>query len=142
WPLAGPDPALRGASGSFTLAGVLPYRVRLSGSAQVLGLAPMPADVSGTLGPDSFAFDGAEIDLFGGHASVSGEVVWSPAPSWSVAGHATGINPGVLRADLPGSVSFMLGASGRGFDTRGDLTVSFSALSGKLRGVARAAPAP
>ena len=136
WPLVGRDPAVSGATGSFTLAGVLPYRVRLSGSAQVAGLAPIPADVSGTLGPDSFAFDSAEIDLFGGHASLSGQVVWFPARSWSVAGHATGINPGVLRADLPGSVSFMLGASGRGFDTRGDLTVSFSDLSGKLRGVA------
>ncbi len=136
WPLVGRDPAVSGATGSFTLAGVLPYRVRLSGSAQVPGLAPMPADVSGTLGHDSFAFDSAEIDLFGGHASVSGEVVWSPAQSWSVLGHARGINPGVLRADLPGSLSFMLGASGRGFDTRGDLTASFSDLSGKLRGVA------
>src|SRR5438309_3553717 len=136
WPLVGRDPAVSGATGSFTLAGVLPYRVRLSGSAQVAGLAPIPADVSGTLGPDSFAFDGAEIDLFGGHASVSGEVVWSPAQSWSVVGHARGINPGALRADLPGSVSFMLGASGRGFDTKGDLTASFSDLSGKLRGVA------
>src|SRR2546430_17303887 len=39
-------------------------------------------------------------------------------------------------SDLPGSLSFMLGVSGRGFDTRGDLTASFSDLSGKLRGVA------
>src|SRR3989440_17689 len=136
WPLAGRDPALRNASGSFTLEGVLPYRVRLSGSAQLAGLAPMPAQVSGTLGRDSFAFDSAQIDLLGGHASVSGEVVWSPLQSWSVLGHLSGINPGALRADLPGSVSFMLGASGRGFDAGGDLTASFSNLSGKLRGVA------
>src|SRR5256885_968021 len=132
----GRDPALRNASGSFTLEGVLPYRVRLSGSAQLAGLAPMPAQVSGTLGRDSFAFDSAQIDLLGGHASVSGEVVWSPLQSWSVLGHLSGINPGALRADLPGSVSFMLGASGRGFDAGGDLTASFSNLSGKLRGVA------
>ncbi len=136
WPLAGRDPALRSASGSFTLAGVLPYRVRVSGSARVADLPLMPAEVTGTLGRDSFAFDSAEIDLFGGHTSVSGQVVWSPVESWSVRGHATGINPGALRADLPGSVSFMLGASGRGFDTRGDFTASFSNLSGKLRGVA------
>ena len=136
WPLVGRDPALRSASGSFTLAGLLPYRVRLSGSARVADLPLMPGEVSGTLGRDSFAFDSAEIDLFGGHTSVSGQVVWSPVERWSVLGHANGINPGALRADLPGSVSFMLGASGRGFDTRGDLTASFSNLSGKLRGVA------
>ncbi|HEY0767165.1 MAG TPA: translocation/assembly module TamB domain-containing protein [Steroidobacteraceae bacterium] len=136
WPLVGRDPAVRDAAGSFTLAGVLPYRVHLSGSARAADLPLMPAQVNGTLGKDSFAFETAEIDLFGGHASLSGEVVWSPAESWSVTGHATGINPGVLRADLPGSVSFVLGASGRGFDTRGDFTASFSNLSGRLRGVA------
>ena len=137
WPLVGRDPALRSASGSFTLAGVLPYRMRASGSARAADLPLMPAEVSGTLGKDSFVFDSAEIDLFGGHASLSGQVAWSPAQSWSVVGHVTGINPGALRADLPGSVSFLLGASGRGFDTQGgDLTASFSNLSGKLRGVA------
>jgi translocation and assembly module TamB len=136
WPLVGRDPALHSASGTFILAGVLPYRVRVNGSARAGELPLIPADVSGTLGKDSFAFDSAEIDLFGGHASVSGQVVWSPMQSWSVAGHVTGINPGALRADLPGSVSFMLGASGRGFDTKGDLTAAFSNLSGRLRGVA------
>ena len=136
WPLVGRDPALRSASGTFTLEGVLPYRVRASGSARAGELPLIPADVSGTLGKDSFAFESAELDLFGGHASVSGQVVWSPLDSWSVQGHASGINPGALRADLPGSVSFMLAASGRGFDTAGDLSASFSNLSGKLRGVA------
>jgi translocation and assembly module TamB len=136
WPLVGRDPALAGASGSFTLAGVLPYRVRLSGSARAAGLPLMPLEVSGTLGKDSFGFDTAEIDLFGGHASVSGQVVWSPKELWSVAGRVAAINPGALRPDLPGSVSFMLGASGRGLDTKGDLTASFDKLSGKLRGVA------
>jgi translocation and assembly module TamB len=136
WPLVGRDPALSGASGSFTLAGLLPYRVHASGSARAAGLPLMPLEVNGTLGQDSFGFDTAEIDLFGGHASVSGQVVWSPVESWSVLGHATGINPGALRPDLPGNVSFMLGASGRGLDTQGDLTASFSNLNGKLRGVA------
>jgi len=136
WPLVGRDPALSGASGSFTLTGVLPYRVHASGSARAAGLPLMPLEVSGTLGKDSFGFDSAEIDLFGGHASVSGQVVWAPQEGWSVAGRVAAINPGALRPDLPGSVSFMLGASGRGLDTKGDLTASFANLSGKLRGVA------
>ena len=136
WPLVGRDPALSGASGSFTLTGVLPYRVHASGSARAAGLPLMPLEVSGTLGKDSFGFDTAEIDLFGGHASVSGQVVWAPQEGWSVAGRVAAINPGALRPDLPGSVSFMLGASGRGLDTKGDLTASFANLSGKLRGVA------
>jgi len=136
WPLLGREPAVRSAAGSYTISGVLPYRVHLRGSASSAGLAPMPMDVSGILGKDDFVFDAAEVELFGGRASLTGRVVWSPAESWSAAGRATGINPGVLRPDLPGSVSFAFGASGRGFDARGNLTAAFSNLSGKLRGVA------
>jgi translocation and assembly module TamB len=136
WPLLGRDPAVSAASGAFTLAGVLPYRVHVKGSGRAVDLPLMPLEASGTLGKDSFAFDAAEVDLFGGHASLSGRVVWTPQELWSVAGRATGINPGALRPDLPGNVSFTLAASGRGFDPKGDLSASFSNLTGKLRGVA------
>jgi translocation and assembly module TamB len=136
WPLLGRDPAVRSAAGTYTISGTLPYQVHLTGSGTALGLAPMPMDVSGSLGRTSFAFDAAEVDLFGGHASLSGRIAWSPGESWSASGRATGINPAALRPDLPGSVSFLVGASGRGFNARGELTAAFSNLSGKLRGVA------
>src|SRR5262249_46085278 len=70
------------------------------------------------------------------HASVSGSVAWAPEQAWAVAGRATGIDLQAFREDLPGRVSFAINASGRGFDTRGDFTASFSQLSGKLRGLA------
>ncbi len=136
WPLLGRDPAVSGASGTVTLRGTLPYRVEAKGSARAGTLPPMPLELAGTLGKDSFAFERAELDLLGGHASLSGEVDWSPQSQWSVNGRATGINPDAWRADLPGSLSFNLAASGRGFEGRGELSVAFSALSGKLRGVA------
>ncbi|HEX4648741.1 MAG TPA: translocation/assembly module TamB domain-containing protein [Steroidobacteraceae bacterium] len=136
WPLVGASPVVSEGSGSFALAGALPYAVHVNGTARAAGLPLMPVTVSGTLGKERFAFDDAQIDVFGGHASLSGQVSWSPAETWSVSGRASGVNPGALREDLPGSVSFALGVSGRGFDTRGDLTASFSDLSGKLRGVA------
>src|SRR6202030_3440220 len=50
WPLVGRDPALSAASGSFTLAGVLPYRVHATGSARAAGLPLMPLEGHGTLG--------------------------------------------------------------------------------------------
>jgi translocation and assembly module TamB len=96
----------------------------------------MSVDASGTLGKDGLTFDPAEVDLFDGHASVSGSVLWSPSQSWSVKGRATRINPGALRADLPGSLSFAFAASARSFDSRGDLTASFSDITGRLRGLA------
>jgi translocation and assembly module TamB len=135
WPLVGREVAVRSAAGSFTLSGILPYKVHFSGTSRAADLAVMPLDVTGTLDKDRFTFERAEVDLYGGHASLSGLAVWTPEERWSVSGRATNINPGPLRPDLPGSVSFDLSASGRGFDTRGDLSASFANLSGKLRGV-------
>jgi translocation and assembly module TamB len=135
WPLAGRE-AVRSATGSFALSGLMPYRVRVSGRGRAAELPEMNVQASGTLGKDGLTFDPAEVDLFGGHASVSGSVLWSPSESWSVNGPATGINPAALRADLAGSVSFVLAASGRGFDPRGELTASVSDITGRLRGLA------
>ena len=136
WPLVGREPAVRSLAGSYTISGVLPYQVHLTGSGSATGLAPMPMEVSGTLGREAFEFDAAQVDLFGGRANLSGRIAWSPGESWSVGGRAAGINPAALRPDLPGSINFTFGASGNGFDARGDLTASFAGLSGKLRGVA------
>lgn len=136
WPLVGRNPAVRSAAGTFTLAGVLPYTVHVNGRGRAADLPEMTLDASGTLGKDGVTFDPAAIDLFDGHAEVSGRVDWSPAESWLVAGHAVGINPAALRPDLPGSLSFAFNASGRGFSPNGDLSVSFSGVSGKLRGSA------
>jgi len=136
WPLAGRQVAVRSPAGSFAISGLMPYQVRVSGRGRAAELPEMALDASGTLGKDGLTFDPAEVDLLDGHASVSGSVLWAPSQSWSVRGRATGINPGALRSDLPGSLSFTFAASARGFDTRGDLTASFSDIAGRLRGLA------
>jgi translocation and assembly module TamB len=136
WPLVGREPAVRSVAGTYTLSGVLPYQVHLTGSGSAAGLGPLPMDVSGSLGRDSFAFDAAQVDIFGGRANLAGRIAWSPGDSWSVSGRAAGVDPAALRSDLPGSISLAFNASGRGFDARGDMTASFADLSGKLRGVA------
>jgi len=134
WPLIGRDVVVRSGAGTFALEGLMPYRVRLTGDARALDLPVMPVDLSGTLDKDSFAFERAEVDLYGGHTSASGKVTWAPHDSWSVSGHASGIDPAQLRADLPGSLNFDYSASGTGFDAKGTLNASFSGLGGKLRG--------
>jgi translocation and assembly module TamB len=134
WPLPGRDPVVRSAAGTFTLEGILPYRVHVDGDMRALDLPSMPVDVDGTLDKDSFAFRRAEVDLYGGHTSASGKVTWGREETYEVSGHASGIDPAQLRADLPGSLSFDYNVSGRGFDTRGTLNAAFSALTGKLRG--------
>jgi translocation and assembly module TamB len=133
WPLVGREPGVRSASGTFTLEGVLPYNVHVVGDAHVAQLPVMPVDVSGRLGKDSFEFDRAEVDLYGGHTSASGKVNWAQE-TYAVSGRATGMDPSQLRPDLPGSLNFDYTVSGKGFAANGDLAVAFSGLSGKLRG--------
>ena len=133
WPLAGRDPGVRSAGGTFTLEGVLPYNVHVIGDAHVAQLPVMPVDVTGKLGKDSFEFERADVDLYGGHTSASGRVNWAQE-TYSVSGRATGIDPAQLRPDFPGSLSFDYTVSGKGFSPNGNLAVSFSGLSGKLRG--------
>jgi translocation and assembly module TamB len=134
WPLAGREALVKSVAGTFTLQGILPYKVHLRGRGQAGTLPEMPLEVEATLGKDRFEFHPAEIDLFGGHASVSGVLAWSPAQRWSVSGNATGIDPAALRPDLPGSLNFGFSASG-GFDAKSSLDASFTGVSGKLRGL-------
>ncbi len=136
WPLTGRDPAVRSAAASFAISGIVPYQVHILGRGRAADLPEMTLEASGTLGKDGVTFDPAAVDLLGGHAQVSGSVTWSPAETWSISARASGINPGQLRADLPGSVSFSVSASGRGFTARGDITASFSEIGGRLRGLA------
>ncbi|HEY3785682.1 MAG TPA: translocation/assembly module TamB domain-containing protein [Steroidobacteraceae bacterium] len=136
WPLTGKDVPFRSASGQFALRGVWPYTVHLAGVATAQNLPPMPAKVDGSLARDRFTFNTAEIDVFDGHASLSGAVVWSPEQTWSLSGRASEINPARFRADLPGKLNFGVIAQGRGFGSRTDFSVEVHDLSGHLRGVA------
>ncbi|HVS75998.1 MAG TPA: translocation/assembly module TamB domain-containing protein [Steroidobacteraceae bacterium] len=136
WPLAGRTVPFRSGEGTFELSGVRPYDFRTKGLAQVAGLAPVPADVTGKLGGEGVSISRAMLDLFGGHADVRGDVTWAPVQRWQVSGRATGINPGQLRPDLPGSLDFAVAIAGRGFKAGDPLSVTVDGLSGRLRGVA------
>src|SRR5581483_2476601 len=77
----------------------------------------------------------AQVDLYHGHADVHGQVIWAPVQRWAVSGHATGIDPGQIRPDLPGSLDFGLEVAGRGFKASDPLSVQIDGLGGRLRGV-------
>ena len=135
WPLVAAQPLVTSSAGTFTLEGLLPYKVHAQATAaSAAGVAASAVDVSGTLGKDGLTFEHAELGLLEGQATASGAVTWAPRQSWSVASQLSGINPAALRPDFPGSVSLGLAVSGQGFDPNGDLTVAVANLSGKLRG--------
>jgi len=135
WPLAGHNVPFRSSEGSFELSGTRPYDFRTQGLARIAGLAPVPADVTGKLDATGVTLSRAQVDLFHGHADVHGQVTWAPVQRWTVSGHATGIDPGQIRRDLPGSLNFGLAIAGRGFKAGDPLSVEIDDLGGRLRGV-------
>jgi translocation and assembly module TamB len=136
WPLTGKVIPFHSSTGDFTFSGMWPYTIHASGIARVRDLPPMPTTIDGSLAKDSFAFSRADIDLYDGHASLSGQVVWSPSQSWLVAGRVNDVNPGRVRPDLPGKLSFNIATQGHGFDSNGDFSLELRELGGRLRGVA------
>jgi translocation and assembly module TamB len=138
WPLVGKDKEVpfHSPSGTYAIQGVLPYDVQLNGIARVRDFPLMPAKVDGSLGKDHFTYSRAEVDLFQGHASVSGTVTWAPQDTWAIAGHYTGIDPSYFRPDLPGKLDFKLAVAGQSFEPTGATTLDFSEIGGKLRGAA------
>ena len=136
WPLVGKDKDVpfHSSSGQYTLKGILPYDVHMTGIGKVRDFPPMPADVTGSLGKDHFTWSRAEVDLFQGHASVTGSVTWAPKDTWTVAGRLTGIDPSYFRPDMPGKLDFTLAVAAQSFEPTGPITLDFSDFGGRLRG--------
>jgi translocation and assembly module TamB len=134
WPLVGENVAMRSMSGEYAISGIRPYDVRTIGPLQPTGLEPMQVEMEGKLATDRLTVTSADVAAFDGHAVVSGEVGWSPQERWSVNGDAVGINPGLIREDLPGKLDFQFAAEGLGFGDDGDFSVDVRNLNGRLRG--------
>jgi translocation and assembly module TamB len=135
WPLTAKIVPFHSSSGEFTLGGTWPYAVHATGVAQARDLPPMPTTIDGSLAKDRFTFTKGDVDLYGGHATLSGETIWAPGDSWAFAGHVSDVNPALIRTDLPGKLSFNIATQGQGFDGNGDFSVDVHDISGRLRGV-------
>lgn len=134
WPLVG-DVAMRSATGEYTVNGVWPYALTAMGELAPGPLPSMKFDLQGALAKQSLAVTQANVQALDGNAALTGEVAWAPAETWSVAGKASRVNPGLIRKDLPGKLDFAFEASGEGFGDEGDFTVALRDLGGRLRGV-------
>jgi len=134
WPLVGGDVAVRSASGDYAISGTWPYDLRGAGVVSVRNFTAIPIKMVAQLAKDQLTVKSADVTVLDGQANVAGEVVWAPGQSWSVAGNATGINPGKLRADLPGQLNFGFSAQGEGFTSGADFSVELKAIAGRLRG--------
>jgi translocation and assembly module TamB len=133
WPLVGSDVAVRSATGDYAISGTWPYELRAAGVVSIRDFGAMPVKMEAQLAQNRLTVRSATLTAFDGQANVSGEVVWAPGHSWLVQGNATGINPGKLRADLPGQLSFGFNAQGEGFTSDADFSVELKDIAGRLR---------
>ncbi len=135
WPLVG-DAAVKSASGNYAISGTWPYDLTGNGVVTVRSFSDVPVKIEAQLAKERLTVRNAEVHALDGAASVSGEVAWAPAQSWSVAGNAVGINPHRLREDLPGQLNFAFSAAGQGFRNDADFSVELQGIAGRLRGLA------
>ena len=135
WPLVGTDVAVRSASGAYALSGTWPYELSGNAVVSVRNFAAMPLKIEASLAKDRLTVHAADVKALDGQANLAGEVVWAPGQSWAVAGSAVGINPGKVRADLPGQLNFGFSAMGQGFTSSGDFSVELKGIAGRLRGL-------
>jgi translocation and assembly module TamB len=138
WPLAARFTAetpqlFSSPRGSYRLEGVWPYALTANGDLYVPQVEPMTVAMRAALHKDHLGIDQLDLGAFGGHALLAGEARWNPEERWALEGDVKGFNPAELRRGFSGALDFRLKASGEPFDSN-HLDVSFSDLSGKLRG--------
>jgi translocation and assembly module TamB len=136
WPLGDANPPVRSSTGRFAIEGTWPYRLQGAATVEPAGLPALRGTLRGTLAKDHLAIAQSEILALDGTARLAGEVRWAPAESWKVSGAVRGLNPGRIRADLPGSLDFQLAASGAGFAADAPIDVDVRRLTGRIRGTA------
>jgi translocation and assembly module TamB len=134
WPLASAAPAFSSPLGTYVLGGVKPWNVTLAGEVIAAGQPVMPINLQGLLSSESLQIDSATVQALGGTANITGETRWKPVESWNIAGRMAELDTALLRADLPGKVSFDFKASGAPFAADGSLDFAAERLTGKLRG--------
>ncbi len=134
WPLDSTDPVVRSPSGRFTLDETWPYRLSASGNVLPAILAdPLPLTLRARLHRDHLEIVESSIGILDGTGQLAGEVRWAPDESWSLGGRVENLNPGKVRRELPGRVSFNLNATGAGFTPAARVGVEISQMTGQLR---------
>ena len=136
WPLVGETVSVRSESGQYALSGIWPYDLRASGTFVARDLEPMSFETIAKLDKPHLLLGETNVEGLGGQVNLTGEVVWTPNERWSLAGRASDLDPGRVRADLPGELDFSFAAAGNGFGDDGDFNLEVRDLSGRLRGVA------
>ena len=134
WPLDDLTPPLTSTRGTFTLQGTGPYDLTAAGDARIGALPVVDATLEAQLQPGRLQLSRIVARALGGEGIFGGEVAWRPSQRWQITGPVRGIDPGNIRAALPGRVDFELDVAGRGFGAAGSIDIAVRDLRGRLRG--------
>jgi translocation and assembly module TamB len=133
WPLADKAAPVRSANGAYHLYGQWPYSLHASGALRVLDLPELQLNADGRLSRDRITVDKAELNIWGGKATLQGETRWQNA-SWKMSGQMQAMSLEKLRPTVPGLLNFRFEAQGSGFSQRGTLLARIHDVSGLVRG--------
>ena len=134
WPLASAEAPIHSERGSYTLQGLRPYALTASGELQTAALPALQIALHGRFVPGGFSAESAEVAALGGRSQLSGELRWSPAPSWRLQGRIADLDVAQLRPGIAGRLNFAVSAAGRGYNTQSELEANITDLSGAVRG--------
>ncbi len=133
WPLAGAE-QVRFPRGNLGIAGWGDLDWRIEGEFVAAGVPSAAGIASGRLTASQLVVDESDWQVLGGTIAATGMLSRDPDRAWTIAGRASGLEPGRLRPDLPGRLAFDFAASGNGLDRRAHWAAAVDRLSGRLRG--------
>ena len=134
WPLAAADAPIHSERGGYTLQGQRPYALSAQGQLRAASGPELQIALRGRLARDALSVDSAELEAWGAHSQLTGELRWAPAAAWRVQGRINDLDVAQLRPGIAGRLSAALSAAGRGYRTHSELEARITELSGTLRG--------
>jgi translocation and assembly module TamB len=133
WPLAGAE-IVRLPRGNLRVAGWGDLDWRLDGEFGADGVPPVAGAAAGRLTASQLVVDESAWQTLGGTVAATGMLSRGTDRAWTIAGSASGLEPGRLRPGLPGRLAFDFAASGNGLDRDARWAAAIGRLSGQLRG--------
>jgi translocation and assembly module TamB len=133
WPLGG-EPFVESGTGTYTLAGRMPYAFTVKADARGPYIPAANFTAAGSLDRDQLVlgrFEGTTLD---GRLQGSGRLSWRGDEPWRAEVNGRALNLAGLRPDLAGRIDVAGEIEGRGFTPDAPWTARLTQLSGTLYG--------
>jgi len=133
WPLNA-EPVVRSPSGTYRIAGAMPYAFDLQAQARMADLPEADFTATGSVDREQIVLARLDGKAFEGRVSGSGRVSWLGEQPWNARIDAKDLDISSLRPDLPGRMSVVATIEGRGLAAEAPWTAKLDSLSGAVLG--------